>query len=96
MDELKLSITDLEHKIAEKIYVKIEKWNLYLGDAGLARALAIECVRNIDYGNSAAAKKSLDSIHVKIGDGIESISLSRFITSQQINDLEDILNEIII
>ena len=36
-----ISISDLENVIAEKVFIKIEKWNLYLGDAGLARHLAI-------------------------------------------------------
>ena len=35
-------ISDLENIISEKVFIKIEKWNLYLGDAGLARHLAIE------------------------------------------------------
>ena len=32
-----IRISDLESVISEKIFIKIEKWNLYLGDAGLAR-----------------------------------------------------------
>ena len=39
-----IQISDLENIISEKIFIKIEKWNLYLGDAGLARNLAIEDV----------------------------------------------------
>ena len=39
-----ISISDLENVISEKVFIKIEKWNLYLGDAGLARHLAIECI----------------------------------------------------
>ena len=38
-----IQISDLENIISEKVFIKIEKWNLYLGDAGLARHLAIEC-----------------------------------------------------
>ena len=41
-----IRISDLENVISEKIFIKIEKWNLYLGDAGLARHLAIECISN--------------------------------------------------
>ena len=41
-----IQISDLENIISEKIFIKIEKWNLYLGDAGLARNLAIECISN--------------------------------------------------
>ena len=36
-----ITISDLENVISEKVFIKIEKWNLYLGDAGLARHLAI-------------------------------------------------------
>ena len=41
-----INISDLENVISEKVFIKIEKWNLYLGDAGLARHLAIECISN--------------------------------------------------
>ena len=41
-----IRISDLENIISEKVFIKIEKWNLYLGDAGLARNLAIECISN--------------------------------------------------
>ena len=41
-----IRISDLENIISEKVFIKIEKWNLYLGDAGLARHLAIECISN--------------------------------------------------
>ena len=43
-------ISDLANIISEKVFIKIEKWNLYLGDAGLARNLAIECLSNKDQG----------------------------------------------
>ena len=56
-----VSISDLENVISEKVFIKIEKWNLYLGDAGLARHLAIECISNKDQGPLEAAKISLKS-----------------------------------
>ncbi len=89
--ESKTQISDLENIISEKIFIKIEKWNLYLGDAGLARNLAIECISNKDQGASEAAKKSLKAINVKVGDGVKSISLINLITSSQISELEEIL-----
>ena len=52
-----------------KIFIKIEKWHLYLGDAGLARNLALECISNSDKGSQQATKLSLEAIKVKIGDG---------------------------
>ena len=89
-----MQISDLENIIAEKIFIKIEKWNLYLGDAGLARNLAIECISNLNKGSQKAAKLSLNTIKVKIGDGKEMIPLSSLVTSSQIADLEQILDNV--
>ena len=89
-----MQISDLENIISEKIFIKIEKWNLYLGDAGLARNLAIECISNFNKGSQEAAKLSLNAIKVKIGDGKETIPLSHLVTSSQISDLEEILDSL--
>ena len=70
-----IRISDLENIISEKVFIKIEKWNLYLGDAGLARLLAIECISNKDQGPLEAGKISLKAINVKVGDGLYSIPL---------------------
>ena len=88
-----IRISDLENIISEKIFIKIEKWNLYLGDAGLARNLAIKCISNFNKGSQEAAKLSLKSIRVKIGDGNEDISLISLITSSQIYELEQVLEK---
>ena len=85
-------ISDLENIISEKVFIKIEKWNLYLGDAGLARYLAIECINNKNQGSLEAAKISLKAINVKVGDGgANSIPLINLITTSQILELEEIL-----
>jgi len=86
-----IGISDLENIISEKVFIKIEKWNLYLGDAGLARNLAIECIRNKDQGASEAAKISLKAINVKVGDGVNSMPLINLIKTSQILELEEIL-----
>ncbi len=86
-----IRISDLENIISEKVFIKIEKWNLYLGDAGIARNLAIECISNKDKGPLEAAKISLKAINVKVGDGANSIPLMNLITSSQILELEEIL-----
>ena len=86
-----IRISDLENVISEKVFIKIENWNLYLGDAGLARNLAIECIGNKDKGPLEAAKLSLKAINVKIGDGVNSIPLINLITNSQILELEEIL-----
>ena len=86
-----IQISDLENIISEKVFIKIEKWNLYIGDAGLARNLAIECISNKDQGPLKASKLSLESINVKVGDGVNSIPLINLITNSQILELEQIL-----
>ena len=88
-------ISDLENIISEQIFIKIENWNLYLGDAGLARNLAIECISNINTGPREAATISLNSINVKVGDGDESIPLSSLVTHSQIDQLEEILQNLL-
>ncbi len=87
-------ISDLENLIADRIALKIEKWNLYLGDAGLARKLAFECIRHLDLGSKEAVQISLKNILVGIGDGKEKIELSKFISSAQVIDLEEILSDL--
>ena len=86
-----IRISDLENIISEKVFIKIEKWNLYLGDAGLARELAIECISNKDLGPLEAAKTSLKAIKVKVGDGVILIPLINLVTNSQILELEEIL-----
>ena len=89
--DTQILISDLENIISEKICIKIEKWNLYLGDAGLARNLAIECLRNKDQGPLDNAKISLNSIEVKLGEGVNSIPLIKLVTTSNIFELEEIL-----
>jgi len=88
-----IQISELENIISEKIFIKIEKWNLYLGDAGLARDLAIKCIGNINKGPFEAAKLSLNSMQVKVGSGDNKISLSKMVTASQIGELEEILEK---
>ena len=89
------SISDLENLIADKICLKVEKWNLYLGDAGLARKLAIECLSNISKGTKNSVELALDSVQVSIGDGSKNLSLSIFIIPTQKKDLENLLQDFI-
>ena len=89
------SISDLENLVEEKICLKIERWNLYLGDAGLARKLAIECLSNISQGIKKAVDIALESVQVSIGDGSEKIALSKFIITSQKRDLENLLEDFI-
>jgi len=89
------TISDLENLISERICIKIEKWNLYLGDVGLSRRLALDCISNMQMGIQAAVETSLKSINISIGGGNENIPLFKFITKSQVKELEDILDKFI-
>ena len=89
------SISDLENLIAETVCLKVERWNLYLGDAGLARKLAIECLSNISKGIKNAVETALESVQVSIGNGSEKIALSKFIITAQKRDLKNLLDDFI-
>ena len=84
-------INELAISIADRLFIQVEKWNLYLGDAGLAKDLAIECQANFEQGANVAAKKGLEAIQVKLGGGSTCLPLSRLIPSNQLFDLEEIL-----
>ena len=84
-------INELAVSIADRLFIQVENWNLYLGDAGLAKDLAIECKANIEKGANVAAKKGLEAIQVKLGGGTTRLPLSRLIPSNQLFDLEEIL-----
>ncbi len=84
-------LRELESLIADRLYIQIEKWNLSLGNAGLAEALAIECQVNLKDGPTLAAQKALEAVQVEFGSGKSQVSLSRLISSAQIFDLEEIL-----
>ena len=84
-------LRELEISIADRIYLQVQKWNLYLGDAGLAKDLAIECQANFEQGANVAARKGLEAIQVKLGGGKTRLSLSKLIPPNQFFDLEEIL-----
>ena len=84
-------IRELAILIADRLFIQVGNWNLYLGDAGLARDLAIECLATSEGGPNVAARKGLEAIQVKLGGGITSLPLSRLIPSNQLFDLEEIL-----
>jgi len=88
----KEQIRDLELAIADNIYITVANWNLYLGDAGLAEELAIECTAYLPEGSSNAAKKACDSLKVPLGGGNTSLTLSQLISSSQLFELEEILD----
>ena len=48
-------IRELTISIADRLFIQVGNWNLYLGDAGLAKDLAIECQANLENGANVAA-----------------------------------------
>ena len=53
-------LQDLQSAVADRLYVQISGWHLYLGDADLASALAIECSARVNQGAEVAARQALD------------------------------------
>ena len=84
-------INELAVSIADRLFIQVGNWNLYLGDAGLSKELALECQANFEEGATVAAKKGLEAIQVKLGGGATSLPLSKLIPSNQLFDLEEIL-----
>ena len=85
-------LRELQLSIGDRLYIQVASWNLYLGDAGLAETLAIECNANLDQGASVAARKALETVQVPLGGGSTRLPLARLIPSGQIFDLEEILD----
>jgi hypothetical protein len=91
---MSLSAQDLDaltRAIADRLYVQVASWNLYLGDAGLAEQLAIECAARLDQGASVSARQALEAVQVPIGGGVTRLPLARLVPSGQLQDLEELL-----
>ncbi|GDX72821.1 hypothetical protein LBMAG39_12540 [Cyanobium sp.] len=85
------AIRDLQEQIADRIYIQIAGWHLYLGDAGLAEALAIECAARLEQGAGVCARQALEAVQVPIGGGNSRLPLARLVPAGQLQDLEDLL-----
>ena len=84
-------LQDLELAIADKLYIQVANWRLYLGDAGLANSLALECMARLEEGPESAAKKSLAVIEVSLAGGRTLVQLEELMPSGQVNDLIDLI-----
>ncbi|MBM5799841.1 MAG: DUF3181 family protein [Cyanobacteria bacterium K_DeepCast_35m_m2_023] len=87
-------LKDLETALAERLYLQIAGWHLYLGDAGLAQPLAIECAARLDQGVAVCARQALEAVQVPIGGGATRLPLARLVPPGQLRDLEDVLQEL--
>ena len=86
---------DLSDAIADRIYVQVAGWHLYLGDAKLARPLAEELAGLLSQGTAAAVRMALERLQVPIGAGSTRLPLARLIPPGQLLDLEEILEPLI-
>jgi hypothetical protein len=84
-------LDELTRAIADRLYLQVANWNLYLGDAGLAEQLAIECAARLDQGASVSARQALEAVQVPIGGGVTRLPLARLVPPGQLRDLEDVL-----
>ena len=84
-------LQDLEQTLSDRLYIQINGWHLYLGDAKLARPLAIECSARIDESAALAARKALEAVAVPVAGGASQLPLARLIPPAQLRDLEEIL-----
>ncbi len=84
-------LEDLKLALADRLYIQVQGWHLYLGDAGLAEALAIECAARLDQPAGVCARQALEAVQVSIGGGSGRLPLARLIPPGQLRDLEDVL-----
>jgi hypothetical protein len=84
-------LEELSRSIADRLYVQVAGWHLYLGDAGLAQTLAIECAARLDQGAEVCARQALEAVQVPIGGGATRLPLARLVPAGQLRDLEDVL-----
>ncbi|WP_269622333.1 DUF3181 family protein [Prochlorococcus marinus] len=84
-------LRELQLAIADRIYLQVQNWNLYLGDAGLSEALAIECQAHFNDEANVAAQKALEGVEVVLGKGKTKLPLSNLVSSDQFFELEEIL-----
>ena len=62
-------LKDLTSALSDRLYLQVAGWHLYLGDAGLAETLAIECSALLDQGPAVCARRALEAVQVPIGAG---------------------------
>ena len=85
------AIESLSRSLADRLYLQVANWNLYLGDAGLAATLASECAARLDQGAGVCARLALEAVQVPIGGGASRLPLARLVPAGQLQDLEDLL-----
>ena len=85
-------LQDLEQALSDRLYIQINGWHLYQGDAKLAQALAIECSARVNESAAVAARKALEAVSVSVAGGASQLPLARLIPPAQLRELEEILD----
>jgi hypothetical protein len=85
------ALEELSRSLADRLYLQVANWHLYLGDAGLAAELASECAARLDQGAAVCARQALESVQVSIGGGATRLPLARLLPPRQLRDLEELL-----
>ena len=89
-----IALTDLELAISDQIFIQVASWNLYLGDAGLARPLAIECLIRANLGPERAVEEALLALQVPLGGSKATVPLLELIPSNQVDELKELTSRI--
>ena len=84
-------LRDLTTAISDRLFIQVAGWHLYLGDAGLAEPLAIECSARVDDSAAVAARKALEAVSVPVAGGASQLPLARLVPPAQLRELEEIL-----
>jgi hypothetical protein len=84
-------LEELSRAIADRLYLQVASWHLYLGDAGLADTLAIEVAGRLEQGAAVAARQALEAVQVPIGGGATRLPLARLVPAGQLRDFEELL-----
>ena len=84
-------LRELTSSLSDRLYLQIANWHLYLGDAKLAQALAIECSARVDDSAAVAARKALEAVSVPVAGGASQLPLARLVPPAQLRELEEIL-----
>ena len=84
-------LQDLQATLADRLFIQISGWHLYLGDADLAGPLAIECSARVEQGASIAARQAIEAVKVSLAGGATQLPLARLLPPAQLRELEEIL-----
>lgn len=84
-------LQDLQASLADRLFIQISGWHLYLGDAALAGPLAIECSARVDQGAAIAARQAVEVVKVSLAGGATQLPLARLLPPAQLRELEEIL-----